>query len=196
MEGETDGRGAEGRSALLAVSSRSCSGAFTGAVIMSIQYKFFTVFLHEAEKIEGDLNCFLRSVRVIQVQRQFVDRGDYSFWALAVEYMAGTGEKGVAGNDTKRKPSIDYKQVLSPEDFNIFAQLREWRKVQATEDGTPVYTIFTNEQLAKIVENRVTSKAGLLEIDGVGEGKISKYGLAVLKVVQAALQNIGEEGGV
>ncbi len=59
-----------------------------------------------------------------------------------------------------------------------------------------MYTIFTNEQLAKIVENRVTSKAGLLEIDGVGEGKISKYGLAVLKVVQAALQNIGEEGGV
>ena len=47
-----------------------------------------------------------------------------------------------------------------------------------------MYTIFTNEQLARIATNRITTKSGLLEIEGVGEAKVNKYGDEVLGIVK------------
>jgi superfamily II DNA helicase RecQ len=40
----------------------------------------------------------------------------------------------------------------------------------------PVYAVFTNEQLAKMVTGGVVTKAALEKIDGVGEAKATKYG--------------------
>jgi superfamily II DNA helicase RecQ len=70
----------------------------------------------------------------------------------------------------------------------LFAQLREWRKSEAAEIGVPVYTIFTNEQLAKIAEQKIRTKAGLQEIEGVGEAKVKKYGEAVIEIVSKGSQ--------
>jgi hypothetical protein len=39
----------------------------------------------------------------------------------------------------------------------------------------PVYTIFTNEQLAQMVQSRATTKAALEKIAGVGDARIEKY---------------------
>ena len=43
----------------------------------------------------------------------------------------------------------DYKQVLKPEEFEVFSRLREWRKGVAEKEGVPVYVVFSNEQLAE-----------------------------------------------
>jgi superfamily II DNA helicase RecQ len=51
----------------------------------------------------------------------------------------------------------------------VFAKLRDLRKEISQMDAVPVYAIFTNEQLAQMVETRVTSSAGLGAIDGIGE---------------------------
>ncbi len=161
---------------------------------MGLQYKFFTIPLHEAEELEVELNRFLRSVRVVQVQRQFVDQGEYSRWALLVEYMSDTVPAETGSGEGKKK-SVDYKQVLSFEDFEIFVRLREWRKFKAAEEGVPVYIIFTNEQLAKIIVNRVGTQAGLAEIEGVGKARISKYGEEILREFQAACVDREQEDG-
>jgi superfamily II DNA helicase RecQ len=160
---------------------------------MALQYKFFTISLHETEEMEKVLNRFLRSVRVVQVERHFVAQGEYSRWALAVEYMDGPEAGDDGENSAKKKNHIDYKQVLSPEDFAIFASLREWRKAKAFEEGTPVYTIFTNEQLAKIAVNRVSTKAGLGEIEGIGSGRISKYGEELIRALASASRDDSQE---
>jgi superfamily II DNA helicase RecQ len=47
----------------------------------------------------------------------------------------------------------------------------------------PVYTIFTNEQLAQMVQVRATTKAALEKIAGVGDARIEKYGSRMLDVL-------------
>lgn len=162
---------------------------------MTIQCKFFIIPVSDIEHTELEVNQFLRSVRVVNMQRDFVGQGPNSFWSLAVEYLPAARSAGE--NNRLKKSKIDYKQVLSPQDFALFAQLREWRKAEAAEIGVPVYTLFTNEQLAKIAEQKVRTKAELQDIEGVGEAKVKKYGEAVIEVVNKASQaskQTSEEG--
>jgi superfamily II DNA helicase RecQ len=89
------------------------------------------------------------------------------------------------------KRKIDYKEELSPENFAVFAKLRDWRKETAVKEAVQLYTIFMNEQLATMVEKRVTSKSELLAIDGIGNGKVEKYGDAVLAILNAEFTRMG-----
>ena len=79
---------------------------------------------------------------------------------------------------------VDYKEVLSPEDFVIFARLRETRKELAKTEQVPAYAIFTNEQLAEMARIRPVSKNGFSKIVGVGESRIQKYGTQFLKILK------------
>ena len=149
---------------------------------MSLQYKFFRVPVKSLEQWEDEINRFIRSVKVVHIERNFIDQGENSFWALAIEYLSGdVGSQ--AGMDTRKRAKVDYKELLSPEDFSVFVKLREWRKSVASHEGVPVYVIFTNEQLAQIAEKRVVTLADLEKIDGVGESRINKYGKDVIKIV-------------
>jgi superfamily II DNA helicase RecQ len=149
---------------------------------MALQLRFFTIPVRNPREAEGELNRFLASVRVVDIHREFVAQGEGSFWSIAVEGL--TGEPGPAGEaGGKRKRRIDYKEVLSPEDFAVYARLREWRKQAAGQEAVPVYTIFTNEQLAAMVERKVASRAALMEIDGIGEARAAKYGAAVIDIL-------------
>lgn len=160
---------------------------------MSLQYKFFRIPLQSLEESEEALNRFLRSVKVVHVQREFVAQGENSFWTLAIEYMPS--EDGSAGGGILRKRvKIDYKELLSPEDFAVFVKLREWRKEVAAEEGVPVYAIFTNEQMAKIAEERSQTQADLAQIDGIGKSRIAKYGESVLEIVAKAIAGAREPG--
>jgi hypothetical protein len=71
---------------------------------------------------------------------------------------------------------VDYRERLSPEDFTVFARLRDLRKRMAQAEAVPVYAGFTNDQLARMVQARATSKAALESIAGVGDARIEKYG--------------------
>ncbi|MBU4260272.1 MAG: HRDC domain-containing protein [Proteobacteria bacterium] len=55
---------------------------------------------------------------------------------------------------------------------------------KADETGVPLYTIFTNEQLAQIAAQRISSNTGLREIDGIGEARIKKYGDSVIQIMR------------
>jgi superfamily II DNA helicase RecQ len=150
-------------------------------MIMTIQYKFFTIPLKATREVETELNHFLRSQRVLTVHREFVSQGENSFWTMAVEYLSD------GGGDTRKplgKKRVDYREVLPPDDFGIFVKLRDWRKQAAEKEAVPVYTIFTNEQLAEMAKRKVKSKAEMKEIPGVGEARVGKYGDAVLGIVR------------
>jgi superfamily II DNA helicase RecQ len=70
---------------------------------------------------------------------------------------------------------IDYKTILSPDEFTIFSLLRDLRKELSQQEGVPVFALFSNEQLAQMVQRRCSSKADLLGIEGIGEAKVEKY---------------------
>ena len=150
---------------------------------MSLQYKFFTILVNDSGEAEAELNRFLRSVRVLALKLEFVVNDVNSFWSLAVEYLPSLDQSAATEKSKTGKNRIDYKEALSPEDFAVFAKLREWRKETAGQEAVPVYTIFSNEQLAQIASKRYTTKSGLREIEGVGDARIEKYGDAVIQIV-------------
>ncbi len=150
-----------------------------------MQIRFFVIPARGDAGLQADLNVFLRSHRVLTVHREFVAQGDNSFRAMAVEYMEGPAPSGPGSGDGRGgKQRVDYKEVLSPEDFAIFAKLRDWRKATAEQEGIPVYAVLTNEQLAAIATKRPETTSQLREIEGVGEAKAGKYGDGVLAVVK------------
>jgi len=144
-----------------------------------VQLKLFIVPVKNLALPEGEMNGFLRSHRVLAVRKEFVADGENSFWTFCVEYL----ESAPAGNvpTGNKLPKVDYKEVLKPEEFEVFSRLRDWRKGVAEQEGVPVYVVFTNEQLADMVKKRAGTKAALREIEGVGESRVEKYGAAVLE---------------
>jgi len=149
-----------------------------------MQMAFFAIPARGDSGLQESLNAFLRSHRVLTVHREFVGQGDNAFWALAVEYLEGAPPTGTSGSSRSSKPRVDYKEVLSPDDFAMFAKLREWRKATAEQEGIPVYAVLTNEQLAAIATNRPSSSAALKDVEGIGDGKAGKYGEGALAVLR------------
>ncbi|WP_339137934.1 MAG: HRDC domain-containing protein [Candidatus Electrothrix sp. GW3-4] len=130
------------------------------------------------------MNLFLRSHKVLTVHQEFVADGINSAWHFAVEFLVGqANEKSGSGDGRKR---IDYRESLDPESFSLYARLRDWRKQVAEQEAVPLYTIFTNKQLACIAEERIQSKEGLRKIEGVGAARIDKYGAALIELVVTA----------
>jgi superfamily II DNA helicase RecQ len=158
-----------------------------------MSYRVFTVPIQHPHQAEQEMNSFLRSHRVLSVERRWVENGENSAWAFCVDYLEspthgpGLAQNGRTGNRNK----VDYREKLSPEDFRVFARLREIRKEIAQADAVPVYTVFTNEQLARMVEGRVTTKAGLDSVAGVGDARVEKYGARVLEFLQRSFTEQG-----
>ena len=148
--------------------------------------KFFHISSRDPATMEAELNAFLARHRVVTVERRFVECGAESFWALCVDYLMGEPGSGVNhGAPGRAERKIDYKELLTPEQFEIFAKLRDLRKQLAEKDAVPVYAIFTNEQMAAMVQKNPNSRAELREIDGIGEAKVEKYAEPFLALLQA-----------
>jgi superfamily II DNA helicase RecQ len=136
--------------------------------------QFNTFFIPVVDNGLGqeELNSFLRSKRVLAVEKAFTGQG----WSFCVEWLEG-GKPELSG-----KPRVDYKEVLSREEFALFSRLRDKRKELARRDGVQVYTIMTNEQLAGMVRLNVRDVNGLSRIEGIGESRIKKYGQDLVSV--------------
>ncbi len=153
-----------------------------------MQVRFFQIPTTGCEAVEAEMNAFLRSHRILKVDRELVQRESAPCWAVCVEYMDGIVASGSGGRGSQRTDDrrVDYKAVLSEGDFVVFSMLRDLRKTLAEAEGVPAYAIFTNEQLAKFAQSRAQSQADLQKVDGVGEAKIEKYGRRVLDAIAVA----------
>ena len=80
-----------------------------------------------------------------------------------------------------REPAAE----MSPADRPLFEALRAWRGRAAKAQGVPPYVIFHDRTLTEIAAARPGSRAALERIAGVGEGKLARYGEAVLEVVRS-----------
>ncbi len=136
-----------------------------------------------AADLEADLNQFLRSHRVIQVHKKLETIDGSPCWCFCVEWLEGAPASG--GRKGTREARIDYKDVLSEEDFAVFARLREVRKKLAAAEAIPVYAVCTNDVLAAFAKSRPDSLAALQEAEGFGKAKADKYGRAFLDALSA-----------
>lgn len=144
-----------------------------------MQYKMFAVSALGDDAGEEQLNSYLRANRVLAVRKELVSIADRPVWCFCVETLAGAEALRPASG----KKRVDYKEILSAEDFTLFVALRDLRKTMADAEAVPVFTIFTNEQLAEIARRRPTTVRELEAIDGIGAARSSKYGAAVTALV-------------
>lgn len=134
-----------------------------------MQIKLFAVPLLGGEAIAEELNVFLRSKKVIQLESQLVAQGQTAFWAFCIRYI-----EGVPAQPDRKK--VDYRQELDPESFARFANMRNTRKQIAQSEGIPAYAIFTDEELAALAVMEELTLSKMKSVKGIGEKKVEKYG--------------------
>ena len=131
---------------------------------------FHWVPARNGQSAEEALNAALARFRVVSVERHFCALAPEPGWAICIEHaLGGTGLKQTGGTDGA--PKVDYKEILDPETFRVFAVLRDWRKEAAAKTGVPVYSIMNNEQLAEAARRRCTSLVDIESIEGVGPAR-------------------------
>ncbi len=151
---------------------------------MSIQLEHFFIPIADDREAIDECNRFLRAVKVLELERECISEKGVVGWSILIHYL-----QTEAKSTKSKKAKIDYKEVLSDEDFLIFSELRKKRKLLAEADGVPVYSVFTNEQLAEIARSKITTVAALSAVEGVGEAKLKKYSdiLAVVTTLHTEL---------
>lgn len=133
-----------------------------------MQIKIFSIPIPGGEQINDEMNVFLRSKRVLQVDSEFVSNAGGSFWCFCVKYL----DEAAPFN----KEKVDYKQVLDDDSFQRFSRMRELRKQLAKDDGIPAYAVFTDEELSRMASVKELTPASLKSIKGIGEKRVEKYG--------------------
>ncbi len=116
------------------------------------QFRSFFISPFGEESVSDELNKFLKSNRIINVEKKLIDGERGTGWLFLIEYCGETKIQSPS-------PKVDYKEVLSAPEFALFDKLRKLRKDLGDRQGVPVYTIFTNEQLAAIAKHPPLSLA-------------------------------------
>jgi superfamily II DNA helicase RecQ len=117
-----------------------------------------------------ELNKFLRSHRILNLEKRLIDGERATGWLFLVEYSAEQKSQQQAST------RVDYREVLSQHEYVLFDRLRQLRKDLSEKNGVPVYAIFTNEQLASMVKSPPTSEKDFQSYPGVGESRVKQYG--------------------
>ncbi len=143
-----------------------------------MRIRFFAAPVLDSAAAEEEINRFLSSHRVLKIETHLSESDGGAVWALAVTYL----ESG----SSKAQPSrgrIDYREVLPSHEFVVFARLRRLRKEISERENVPAYSVFTNEQLALMVQQKASTTQALEALHGVGPARIAKYGDAFLAVL-------------
>ena len=73
--------------------------------------------------------------------------------------------------------------AVAGDDMILFDALRAWRRDEAARQSVPPYVIFHDRTLAEMAQARPADRAALAKVGGVGQGKLDRYGEAILKLV-------------
>ena len=164
-----------------------------------MQLRFFTIPTLRPEPEASELNHCLATQRVAQVDKSLVADGANSHWSICVTLVdaatGATARREDRSDAARRRTSVDYRELLAPDEFALYDRLRNARKEAAEADGLPTYAVFTNEQLAAMVRGRVTTAAGLGAIEQVGEGRVNRYGDRFLPLLQAGVPGLAAPTG-
>jgi superfamily II DNA helicase RecQ len=140
-----------------------------------MQIQFFHIPVQDSAQATEEMNAFLRSHKIIDIEKHFVAAESNSFWSFCIRYFAGD-----APVTDKKHSKIDYKEVLDEATFKIYSDLRECRKQISDKEAIPPYAVFTNEELANIAKLETITPSNLLSIKGIGKSKAEKYGITML----------------
>lgn len=143
-----------------------------------MQIQIFKISLEDGEGLE-EMNVFLRSHRILEVQQEFVGGQFGGYWSFCIRFVQSSGKKGKWSN--AKKGRIDYREVLDEATFKVFSVLRVCRKAIAEASNVPVYAVFTNAELAEMAKLEELTVEKLQKIEGIGTKRAEKYGVVIVE---------------
>ncbi len=69
-------------------------------------------------------------------------------------------------------------------DQSLYAKLETWRRETAKAEDRAAYLILTNDTMQKIAATKPQTMQALLDIKGIGEVKLERYGEALLRIIK------------
>ena len=155
------------------------------------QYVSFFISPFGEKSVTDELNVFLRSHRIVNVDKRLIDGDRGTGWVFLVEYGTESAAKNVSNASTSQR--VDYREILSADEYVLFEKLRALRKELAEKSGIPAYAVFTNDQLMGMVKKPPKAAKDLLAITGVGEARVKQYGEVFLNLFSSTEGQVSNE---
>jgi superfamily II DNA helicase RecQ len=125
------------------------------------------------------------------VEKRLIDGERGTGWLFLVEF--GDEHRNQNNQNNPSAPKVDYREILSEQEYALFDRLRTTRKELAEKQGVPVYAVFTNDQLANMIKNKAKTIKELTAVPGIGEARAKQYGETMLKVLAEHTANEAPE---
>ena len=90
--------------------------------------------------------------------------------------------RSVSSTKTRRR---GYEPDDLEYDGNLYEQLRTLRRELAEEEGVPPYVVFHDRSLKEMAALKPNSLSAMLDISGIGQAKLARYGERFLQVLSA-----------
>jgi len=99
------------------------------------------------------------------------------------------GETPLQFREDPKLPAAVARRSSSPravaaEDQDLWEALRDCRQSLASEHGVPAYVIFHDKTLHEMLQYRPQTEAAMLDISGVGQTKLDRYGWQFLEILR------------
>jgi ATP-dependent DNA helicase RecQ len=75
-------------------------------------------------------------------------------------------------------------RAVAAEDQDLWEALRDCRQSLASEHDVPAYVIFHDKTLHEMLQYRPQTEAAMLDISGVGQTKLDRYGGQFLEIIR------------
>ncbi len=75
-------------------------------------------------------------------------------------------------------------RTVATKDQDLWEALRECRQSLASEHGVPAYVIFHDKTLHEMLQFRPQSESAMLDISGIGQTKLDRYGEQFLEIIR------------
>lgn len=98
-------------------------------------------------------------------------------------FVAPRGKRVLQGKEKVEKKELVRAQTVFSED-SLFAELRKLRKEIAEREKVPPFVVFSDASLRDMCLKIPQTLEEFLQVNGVGEQKLSKYGDAFLAVIK------------
>ena len=109
-------------------------------------------------------------------------RGEQTLVLAVPRTRVPTKKQRKAADRSARAAALAGLEVDEP----LFERLRALRKRLADEQRVPAYVVFSDATLAEMAARKPATEEALLEVSGVGQSKLQRYGDAFLEVIAGA----------
>ncbi|WP_424361869.1 DNA helicase RecQ [Methylocystis parvus] len=123
------------------------------------------------------------------LQTASAEHGGFALTAKGEDILFGR-ERILLRSDplTRREKRQKEATNLDEATDRILSTLKRKRRELAQEEGVPAYVIFADRTLIDMAEKRPSTLDEMLEVHGVGERKVARYGDAFLEALEEALR--------